>query len=286
MVVPGTPRDSLYILDALINIDAGPQPEVVTTDQASDSDTVFGIFSMLGYRFAPRFADLGDQRFWRSEVSGSTTPGDYGPLEAIARNKINRQRICTQWSDMTRVAGSLVTNQVRAYDLLRMFARNGRPTPLLQAFAEYGRIDKTLHLLSILDPIDDTYRRKLNKQLTVQESRHRLARKICHGSNGQIRKAYREGQEDQLAALGLVVNAVALWNLKYLSAAVDRLRTEGVPVKDSDAARLSPLGHAHPNVLGRYSISSSTPADGLRQLGEVPDLPDYPDGGDLEEDGA
>ena len=29
-----------------------------------------------------------------------------------------------------RVAGSLVTNQVRAYDLLRMFGRHGRPTPL------------------------------------------------------------------------------------------------------------------------------------------------------------
>ncbi|WP_312896627.1 Tn3 family transposase [Nonomuraea endophytica] len=40
--------------------------------------------------------------------------------------------MATQWADMTRVAGSLVTNQVRAYDLLRMFARNGRPTPLGQ----------------------------------------------------------------------------------------------------------------------------------------------------------
>ncbi|MFB4284391.1 Tn3 family transposase [Nonomuraea sp. MTCD27] len=157
MVVPRTPRDSLYILDTLINIDAGPQPEFVTTDQASDSDMVFGIFSMLGYRFAPRFADLGDQRFRRSEVPGRDTSSDYGPLEAIARNRINRQKIHTQWSDTTRVAGSLVTNQVRAYDLLRMFARNGRPTPLGQAFAEYGRIDKTLHLLSILDPIDDSY---------------------------------------------------------------------------------------------------------------------------------
>lgn len=140
-----------------------------------------------------------------------------------------------------------------------------------------------MHLLSILDPIDDTYRRKLNKQLTVQESRHRLARKICHGSNGQIRKAYREGQEDQLAALGLVVNAVALWNSKYLSAAVDRLHAEGVPVKDEDAARLSPLGHAHLNVLGRYSISSSALAEGLRQLGEIPDLPD---GGGVNEEGV
>lgn len=48
----------------------------------------------------------------------------------------------THWPDMLRVAGSLVTNQVRAYDLLRMFGREGRPTPLGQAFAEYGRIAK------------------------------------------------------------------------------------------------------------------------------------------------
>ena len=44
---------------------------------------------------------------------------------------------------MLRVAGSLVTNQVRAYDLLRMFGRDGHPTPLGQAFVEYGRIAKT-----------------------------------------------------------------------------------------------------------------------------------------------
>jgi hypothetical protein len=61
-----------------------------------------------------------------------------------------------------------------------------------------------------MDPIDNTYRRTLGWQLSVQESRHRLARKICHGGSGRIRPAYREGQEDQLAALGLVLNAVVL----------------------------------------------------------------------------
>ncbi|MEV1245495.1 Tn3 family transposase [Nonomuraea sp. NPDC049750] len=266
MVVPGTPRDSLYILDCLINLDAGPKPELVTTDQASESDMVFGIFSMLGYRFAPRFADLGDQRFWRAELPDGTTSA-YGVLEAIARNKLNTKKVITQWPDMLRVAGSLVTNQVRAYDLLRMFARQGSPTPLGQAFAEYGRIDKTMHLLSMLDPMDSSYRRSLGKQLSVQESRHRLARKICHGNSGRIRQAYREGQEDQLAALGLVVNAVVLWNSRYLSAIVDQLRAQGVPVKDEDVARLSPLGHAHLNCLGRYAIASSAPDKGLRPLG-------------------
>lgn len=187
-------------------------------------------------------------------------------LEASARNKLNPKKVVTQWPDMLRVAGSLVTNQVRAYDLLRMFARQGSPTPLGQAFAEYGRIDKTMHLLSMLDPMDSSYRRSLGKQLSVQESRHRLARKICHGNSGRIRQAYREGQEDQLAALGLVVNAVVLWNSRYLSAIVDQLRAQGVPVKDEDVARLSPLGHAHLNCLGRYAIASSAPDKGLRPL--------------------
>jgi hypothetical protein len=107
----------------------------------------------------------------------------------------------------------------------------------------------------------------------VQECRHRLARKICHGNQGRIRQAYREGQEDQLAALGLVVNAVVLWNSRYLNAIVDRLRAQGIPVNDEDVARLSPLGHAHVNCLGRYAITSSAPTDGLRPLGDAT-LPD------------
>lgn len=98
--------------------------------------------------------------------------GGYGPLEDLARNKANLNKVTTHWPDMLRVARSLVTGQVRAYDLLRMFGREGRPTPLGQAFAEYGRIAKTLHLLRVVHPVDDTYRRQMNRQLTVQESRH------------------------------------------------------------------------------------------------------------------
>jgi hypothetical protein len=53
-------------------------------------------------------------------------------------------------------------------------------------------------MLRVVDPVDDTYRRQMNRQLTMQESRHKLARDICHGKRGQIMQAYRAGQEDQL----------------------------------------------------------------------------------------
>ena len=46
--------------------------------------------------------------------------------------------------------------------------------------------------------------------------------------------------EDQLGALGLVLNCITLWNTVYLDAALARLRDEGYPVRDEDVMRLSP----------------------------------------------
>ena len=45
--------------------------------------------------------------------------GTYGAVEDLARNRVDLNKVIIQWPDMLKVAGSLVTNQVRAYDLLR-----------------------------------------------------------------------------------------------------------------------------------------------------------------------
>jgi TnpA family transposase len=45
-----------------------------------------------------------------------------------------------------------------------------------------------------------------------------VARAVFHGQRGELRQRYREGQEDQLGALGLVMNALALWNTLYMEA--------------------------------------------------------------------
>ena len=48
---------------------------------------------------------------------------------------------------------------------------------------------------------------------------------------------------------------IVLWNTIYMDAALAQLRAEGFPVRDGDVARLSPLGFAHINMLGRYAFS-------------------------------
>lgn len=136
---------------------------------------------------------------------------------------------------------------------MRTLQTGDRPTRLALALAEFGRIEKTLHTLTYID--DESKRRATLTQLNRGESRHSLARAVFHGKRGELRQRYREGQEDQLGALGLVVNIIVLWNTLYMSAALDQLRKSGYPIQEEDVVRLSPLIHEHINMLGRYSFS-------------------------------
>jgi TnpA family transposase len=209
---------------------------------------VFGLFRLLGYRFSPRLADVGGTRFWRID-----TQADYGLLNTISAHNLNLQKIVPHWDDMLRLVGSLKLGLVPATGIMRTLQVGDRPTRLAQAIAEFGRIDKTLHTLTYID--DEAKRRGTLTQLNRGEGRHSVARAVFHGKRGELRQHYREGQEDQLSALGLVLNMIVLWNTVYMEAALDQLRADGYTVKDEDVARLSPLLHEHINMLGRYSFS-------------------------------
>ena len=251
-VVPGTLRDSMVILDGLLQQHTSLRPTTLVTDSASYSDIVFGLFMLLGYRFSPRLADLGETRFYRINSSAN-----YGPLNSIARHRINTDLIARNWDDLLRVAGSLKLGFVSAHDLMRTFQGSGRNSTLARALGEYGRIGKTLHLLDLAD--DELYRRSLLIQVNKGERRHGLARTVFHGRGGELRQAYREGQEDQLGALGLVLNAIVLWNTRYMGLALDELRAAGMLIQPEDVERLSPLVHHHIHLDGRYSFSLPEP---------------------------
>ncbi|CAG6393616.1 hypothetical protein SCOCK_210056 [Actinacidiphila cocklensis] len=148
--------------------------------------------------------------------------------------------------------------------MIRMLSRDGRATPLGDALAHYGRIAKTLHILRLAD--EPGYRRQIKVQANLQEGRHALARKIFHGRAGQLYQRYQDGMEDQIGALGLVLNALVLFNTRYLDAAVTQLRADGFEVRDEDVARLSPFVRHHVNMLGRYSFQLPDLPGGLRPV--------------------
>ncbi|WP_250282027.1 MULTISPECIES: transposase [unclassified Frankia] len=262
LIVPGTPRDSLHILDALHNLDVDEPPEIITTDTGSYSDLVFGLFAICGYQFSPRIADIGDigdTRLWRTRPDA-----DYGPLNSVSGHVVNLAQIVEHWQDMLRVTGSLITGEVRAHDVIRMLTRDGNPTGLGHAFVAYGRLFKTLHVLQTLH--DESYRRMIGAQQNITEARHNLARRIFFGNRGELRQRYQTGMEDQVGALGLALNCVVLWNTWYIDAAVKALHADGMELSAEIRSRLSPLVFEHINFHGSYPFVRPGLAGDLRPL--------------------
>jgi hypothetical protein len=183
------------------------------------------------------------------------------------------------------VAGSLKMGAVSASESIRGLQGGGRPSTLGRATGELGRVAKAPYLLNYLD--DEAYRRRVLIQPNRGEGRHGVARVIFHGRRGELRQRYREGQEDQLGAPGLVVDAVVLWNTRHLDAALAQVRAWTPPwlrsappevaVKPEDVERLSPLLLDHVDVPGRYefTLKESIRQGKLRPLRE-PDERDDP----------
>ena len=271
-VVGGTVRDSLHVVDVWYSQDNGQRPDIIVSDTGSYSDLVFGLISLLGGEYRPALADIPDQKGWRVSPSA-----DYGPLNTFARGRVDLARVRANWPDILRVVASIHTSEVRAYNVVRMLQRDGHPTALGEAIAMYGRIPKTLHICAMA--AEEAYRRDIKGMRNLQEGRHALAGKTFHGKKGELYQRYHEGMEDQLGALGLILNCIVLWNTRYMNAALDQLRAQGYLVLDEDVARLSPFVREHLNVVGNYTFSLPDLGDaGIRPLRD-PDAPDDEDDG-------
>ena len=163
---------------------------------------------------------------------------------------INTTVIVEQWEEVLRLVGSLKLGKVKATDVTKVLARGGTLSGLGRAIQEIGRISKTRYLCDYLE--SEPYRRRIHTQLNHGEMRHDVARHIFYGHKGKIYKRYQRGLEEQLGALGLVVNAVVVWNTDYMTAILGVLEAMGHDVLEDDIARVSPLKTKHLKVLGEH----------------------------------
>ncbi len=248
IVITGTQPDAPYILDGLLDPQTSVRPREIVTDTAGYTDVIFGLFRILGYQYSPRLADAGAATFWR------LNPTDYGAMNSLARHQLNRALVEQHYDDLLRVAGSLLQRHTTASQLVRALRSHTRHLASLAKALQYvGRAAKTIHLLDYCN--DQPFRRRILTQLNRSESRHAVARDVCHGHRGELRQRYRQGQEDQLGALGLIVNAIVLYNTIYTQRALDHLTGQGLTIEDADLQRLSPLATDHITLTGRYRIA-------------------------------
>ncbi|MFD4916996.1 Tn3 family transposase [Streptomyces virginiae] len=261
-LVSGSPSAALEALDTLTARRLGradvpetspdPAADAIVAKPGTHEDLVFGLLALSGYSYQPTPKQLASIKLWR--IDGSA---DYGALQDATRRRIDLARITEHWDEILRVIGSIRHGVVSAHTALRILTRNGRPTQLGMAITDVGRIAKTRHLLRLFDNPD--FRRQIEAQSALHEARQRLAKRICHAVDGPYPE-YLPGLEEQLGALGLVLNAVALFNTIYIQMIVDKLRARGHTVLDTDIAQLSTLLFAHINMHGRFHFELDTGA--------------------------
>jgi TnpA family transposase len=231
-----------------------------TTDTHGATEIVFALFDLLGLRFIPRLRDAGDLLL---HLLGPPTGL---PVDAVMRSRARPQRILEHYDDLLRTAASLKRGWVPA-SLLISRLKNATPqSPLAAALSEYGRIVRTNFLLVYC--ADPAERARIAGQLNKGETLHALRRHLVIGSRAQI-PADEDDHRRHALCLQILVNAVQVWNARYMTASIDHLHaTKPDVVADETAiARVAPVTHAHVNSLGRYDLHRQPPPAGhLRPL--------------------
>lgn len=161
MVVPGTPRDSLHILDALLNLDGGVKPEMPppTTPRTPTSSSASSrswattsapgsrtwTTSGSGARRSPASRPARTGRWSRWPATGSTEQGDH----ALAGHATGRRFPGHQPGPRLRPAADVRPR--RTPHALETGIRRVRAHRQDRAPAR------------VVDPVDDTYRRQMNR---------------------------------------------------------------------------------------------------------------------------
>ncbi len=266
-------REAVHTLEAILHTQL-PITEH-TTDTHGATEHVFAAFDLIGRSYLPRLRDAGSLRLHQlGSPSGLA-------VDAAMRGRARPAPIRASYDELLRTAGSLKRGWVPASQLLSRLSNTSPQTPLVAAMSEYGRIVRTNFLLGWC--ADPAQRARIAGQLNKGESLHAMRRHLVIGSRAQL-PAHEDDHRRHALCLQILVNTIQVWNARYMTAAIDHLRSTHPREVASDEAiaRLAPVSHAHVNSVGRYDLTAKPPQDGrlrpLRQAhveaaGEIPTPP-------------
>lgn len=244
-VITTNHSEAWHVIDALCHHDLPTTIQEHSTDTGGSSEHVFGMCALLGFRFAPRLADILN----RPLVTHGATSG-YGPLDQLIKGRANTRLIRDHWNEACHVAASIKHGAVPASVMMAKLAAYPRQNQVAQTVAEIGRLDQTIHTLDYLR--HETTRRRIETRLNRHESANGLGRALLFGQRGILRERTFHDQMRRASSLVVLMAAIMVWNTVYLTDAIATLRGQGEDISDDLLAHIAPLGWGHLNLLGRY----------------------------------
>lgn len=244
-IIVSTERDATYVLDEILGNTTELPISEHTTDSHGQTLATFALFDLVGKRLSPRIAKLTDKRLWRPHPSERYRRWPTaGPLLA---HHVQTDLVAEYWDDLLRIGGSLLDGHVSAALLITRLQAGSRQHPLAKALLEHGKLLRTVHALRWYT--DETFRRRIGRQLNRGEALNDLRRFIFFANRGQIRAHHHEDQTTQAHCHTLVVNACILSTTNYLQ---DALNAHDVGGNKVDAQTIAHLSPAHFEAINPY----------------------------------
>lgn len=172
-----------------------------------------------------------------------------GPL---LTRRLNVELISEHWDDLLRLAASVKFGHTTASLIVGKLSASDRQNTLAAALKEYGALRRTIYAARYL--ADETYRRRIARQLNKGESIHALRRGLYYAHEGAVRRRHLEQQTEQAWCLTLVTNAIICWTTEYYGLAVAALRADGHNVDDALLAHISPARSENVNFFGSITV--------------------------------
>ena len=151
-----------------------------------------------------------------------------------------------------QVALSIQSGKVLPSMLLQKLGSHNRQNNLYKAFAELGRVMRTMFLLEYLSDVE--LRQQIHTATTVVERYNGFLDWLSFGGDGVIRIDDPVEQEKRIKYLNLVANAVLLHNVVDITDALEQMGAEGHPVTRELTAKISPYMTAHIKRFGEYFL--------------------------------
>ncbi len=253
-VISASVREATYVLDGLLYHGSSLMPREHYTDSHGYTEIVFALSFLLGFRLAPRLANIPDLTLWHGKGYEAGRP-------ELFDGRISLQSIGKQWEDIQRVAESIHSGRARASQVIRKISAFSRRQPLFKALRNLGRLIRTRHILEMAG--DKDYRRRILQGINKGESRNSLAKDIIYARQGKIHDRTPRLRLTRASSLNLAVLCIAAWNIIHMQRAIRYLRRKGREISEEDLRFLSPFIRDHINLYGQFKFQPVPDLDPL-----------------------
>jgi len=243
-------REAAYVIDGLLHNET-VNSNIHSTDTHGYTEAIFGATYLLGIAFAPRIKNIKDSVIFGFKEFSENKDSDYKVLPA---KYINEKIAEENWDDVLRLMVTIKLKKTTASQIFRRLNSHTKQHPLYAALKEFGRIIKSIFILTYYDDLE--LRQRIEMQLNRVELSHKLSKAVFFGESQEFQYETKEEQEVVAGCKQLIQNALILWNYLYLSLMISGIKEEQKRIEIIEIIKNgSVISWGHVNLHGTYDFS-------------------------------